>query len=39
MIAITPEAATKLGGGYRATFEAKFKREPESLEDKRRIAA
>lgn len=39
VIAITPEAATKLVGGYRATFEAKFKREPESLEDKSRIAA
>jgi hypothetical protein len=38
-IAITPEAAATLVGGYRATFEAKFKREPESLEDKRRIAA
>ncbi|MDH6465322.1 hypothetical protein M2302_005523 [Micromonospora sp. A200] len=38
-IAITPEAATKLVDGYRATFEVKFKREPESLEDKRRIAA
>lgn len=37
-IAITPEAATKLVGAYRATFETKFKREPESLEDKRRIA-
>ncbi|MFJ1717231.1 hypothetical protein [Streptomyces sp. NPDC088260] len=39
MIAITPEAATELVDGYRTTFEAKFKREPESLEDKRRIAA
>ncbi|WP_369165077.1 hypothetical protein [Streptomyces sp. AFD10] len=39
MIAITPEAATEVVGGYRATFEAKFEREPESLEDKRRIAA
>lgn len=38
-IVITPEAATKLVDGYRATFEDKFKREPESLEDKRRIAA
>jgi hypothetical protein len=38
-IAITPEAATELVGGYRATFEAKFKRPPESLADKRRIAA
>ena len=37
-IAITPEAAATLVGGYRATFEAKFKREPESLEDKRRVA-
>ncbi|MFJ7776231.1 EcsC family protein [Streptomyces yangpuensis] len=39
MIAITPQAATELVGGYRATFEAKFKRRPESLEDKRRLAA
>src|SRR4051794_28096263 len=38
-IVIAPEAATKLVDGYRATFEDKFKREPESLEDKRRIAA
>lgn len=38
-IAITPEAATMLVDGYRATFESKFDREPESLEDKRRIAA
>jgi hypothetical protein len=38
-IAITPEAAAELVGGYRATFRAKFDREPESLEDKRRIAA
>jgi len=38
-IAITPEAASALVSGYRATFEAKFKREPESFEDKRRIAA
>ncbi|WP_206751349.1 hypothetical protein [Cryobacterium psychrophilum] len=38
-IAITPEAAAELVGGYRATFKAKFEREPESLEDKRRIAA
>ncbi|MFJ1600167.1 EcsC family protein [Streptomyces sp. NPDC088261] len=38
-IAITPEAATHLVGGYRATFESKFKRQPESLEDRRRIAA
>ncbi|WP_129840309.1 hypothetical protein [Streptomyces sp. RFCAC02] len=38
-IAITPEAATGLVDGYRATFKAKFKREPESPEDKRRIAA
>lgn len=38
-IAITPEAASALVDGYRATFEAKFKRRPESLEDKRRIAA
>ncbi|NEA42997.1 hypothetical protein [Streptomyces sp. SID11385] len=38
MIAITPEAATKLVDGYRTTFEAKYKRKPESLEDKRRIA-
>ncbi|MFD9131787.1 hypothetical protein ACFVZA_05030 [Streptomyces bottropensis] len=37
-IAITPEAAATLVDGYRATFEAKFKREPESLEDKRRVA-
>ncbi|MEH0933574.1 hypothetical protein [Micromonospora psammae] len=37
-IAITPEAATELVDGYRATFEAKFKRKPESLEDKSRIA-
>ncbi|AKL66539.1 hypothetical protein [Streptomyces sp. Mg1] len=39
MIAITPQAAAELVGGYRANFEGKFKREPESLEDKRRIAA
>jgi hypothetical protein len=38
-IAITPEAATKLVGGYRAAFEAKFEREPKSLEDKHRIAS
>ncbi|MCW7945003.1 hypothetical protein AAW14_24065 [Streptomyces hygroscopicus] len=38
-IVITPQAAAKLVDGYRATFEAKFKRKPESLEDKRRIAA
>ncbi|MFF7369378.1 EcsC family protein [Streptomyces tricolor] len=38
-IVIAPEAATKLVDGYRATFEDKYKREPESLEDKRRIAA
>lgn len=37
-IAITPEAATELVSGYRATFEAKFERVPESLADKRRIA-
>ncbi|MGW9069012.1 hypothetical protein ACWGQT_06155 [Streptomyces yangpuensis] len=39
MIAITPQAAAELVGGYRTNFEAKFKREPESQEDKRRIAA
>ncbi|MFF7243082.1 hypothetical protein ACFZBU_04190 [Embleya sp. NPDC008237] len=39
MIAITPGAAAELVDGYRATFEDKFKRKPESLEDKRRIAA
>lgn len=38
-IVITPQAATKLVDGYRTTFESKFKRKPESLEDKRRIAA
>lgn len=38
-IAITPGAATDLVDGYRATFRSKFKREPESLEDRRRIAA
>ncbi|MCT1607542.1 hypothetical protein M3B43_09430 [Nesterenkonia massiliensis] len=38
-IAITPEAATKLVDGYRATFKSKFGRQPESLEDKHRIAA
>lgn len=38
-IVITPEAATELVGGYYATFQEKFKRKPESLEDKRRIAA
>ncbi|MET8011204.1 hypothetical protein ABZU86_01350 [Streptomyces sp. NPDC005271] len=38
-IVITPQAAAKLVDGYRATFETKFKRKPESLEDKRRIAA
>jgi hypothetical protein len=38
-IAITPEAAAELVGGYRSTFESKFSRKPESAEDKRRIAA
>ncbi|MFF0780899.1 hypothetical protein [Streptomyces sp. NPDC003720] len=38
-IVITPEAAAKLVDGYRATFEDKFKRKPESPEDRRRIAA
>ncbi|MEU6111626.1 hypothetical protein ABZ853_24840 [Streptomyces albidoflavus] len=38
MIAITPETAAELVDGYRTTFKAKFKREPETLEDKRRIA-
>jgi hypothetical protein len=31
-VAITPEATAELVGGYRATFETKFKRPPESLE-------
>lgn len=39
VIAITPEAATRLVDGYRASFKVKFKREPESLDDKKRIAA
>ncbi|RZE99505.1 hypothetical protein C0L86_11855 [Streptomyces sp. SCA2-2] len=39
MIAITPETAAELVDGYRTTFKAKFKREPETLEEKRRIAA
>jgi hypothetical protein len=38
-IAITPETAAELVGGYRSTFEAKFARAPKSLEDKSRIAA
>lgn len=37
-IAITPEAAAELVDGYRASFENKHKRKPESLEDKGRIA-
>ncbi|MER5493355.1 hypothetical protein [Streptomyces sp. NPDC002490] len=39
LIAITPQAAAEIVGGYRTAFEDKFEREPESLEDKRRIAA
>lgn len=37
-IAITPEAAENLVGGYRSSFQSKFGREPANLEDKRRIA-
>ncbi|MFF7265860.1 hypothetical protein ACFZCL_37030 [Streptomyces sp. NPDC008159] len=36
---MTPAAAAKVVDGYRATFEDKNERKPESLEDKRRIAA
>ncbi|MFF7895188.1 EcsC family protein [Streptomyces sp. NPDC007907] len=36
---MTPVAAAKVVDGYRATFEDKNERKPESLEDKRRIAA
>ncbi|MFF7565244.1 hypothetical protein ACFZB4_35440 [Streptomyces pseudovenezuelae] len=38
-IVMTPAAAEKVVGGYRAAFEDKNERKPESLEDKRRIAA
>ncbi|WP_333763000.1 hypothetical protein [Streptomyces sp. IBSBF 2390] len=38
-IVMTPAAAEKVVDGYRATFEDKNERKPESLEDKRRIAA
>ncbi|URN15035.1 MULTISPECIES: EcsC family protein [Streptomyces] len=38
-IVMTPEAAAKVVDGYRAAFEDKNERKPESLEDKRRIAA
>ncbi|MET7971618.1 hypothetical protein ABZW44_00810 [Streptomyces mirabilis] len=38
-IVMTPAAAAKVVDGYRATFEDKNERKPESLEDKRRIAA
>lgn len=37
-IAISPEAATALVDGYRASFEGRFKRSPETVQDKRRIA-
>ncbi|SDL57046.1 hypothetical protein SAMN04488242_2027 [Tessaracoccus oleiagri] len=37
-VAISPEDAAKLVDGYRRTFRMKFNREPESLEDKRRLA-
>ncbi|MFD5476305.1 hypothetical protein [Streptomyces hawaiiensis] len=38
-IVMTPAAAAKVVDGYRASFEDKNERRPESLEDKRRIAA
>ncbi|MFI6413616.1 hypothetical protein [Streptomyces sp. NPDC050585] len=38
-IVMTPAAAAKVVDGYRAAFEEKNERKPESLEDKRRIAA
>ncbi|CAL9543257.1 hypothetical protein SUDANB105_04265 [Streptomyces sp. enrichment culture] len=38
-IVMTPAAAAKVVDGYRVTFENKNERKPESLEDKRRIAA
>jgi hypothetical protein len=38
-IAITPDAATKLVDEYRSRFESKFNRAPDSIEDKRKIAA
>ncbi|MER7815508.1 hypothetical protein [Streptomyces sp. NPDC096153] len=38
-IVMTPAAAAKVVDGYRVTFEDKNERKPESLEDKRRIAA
>ncbi|MGP2440513.1 hypothetical protein [Streptomyces sp. JW3] len=38
-IAMTPAAAGKVVDGYRTAFEDKNERKPESLEDKRRIAA
>ncbi|MFE1248795.1 hypothetical protein [Streptomyces sp. NPDC058735] len=38
-IVMTPAAAAKVVDGYRASFEDKNERKPESLEDKRRIAA
>ncbi|MGW0187174.1 hypothetical protein ACWDV7_15625 [Streptomyces sp. NPDC003362] len=38
-IVMTPAAAANVVDGYRATFEDKNERKPESLEDKRRIAA
>ncbi|MEV5312593.1 hypothetical protein [Streptomyces sp. NPDC052610] len=38
-IVMTPAAAEKVVDGYRGAFEDKNERKPESLEDKRRIAA
>ncbi|MFJ4522988.1 hypothetical protein ACIP4Y_18875 [Streptomyces sp. NPDC088810] len=38
-IVMTPAAAAKVVDGYRVSFEDKNERRPESLEDKRRIAA
>ena len=37
-IAITPKDAEKLVNGYRSSFEAKYGRPPETLEDKARVA-
>jgi hypothetical protein len=38
-IAITPDAAAQLVDGYRASFEAKFKRKPSETTDKRKISS